>query len=172
MFEYLEKEEILELLEKHPHDCNVVIDERIVGGRQLIDTIEEGVHRVYENDNWDGLNDVICALDAIEDQTVRIVHLGLPVLKDLDMSIYLDVLRIACDRWNDPEGLSYRKERNMDVHFYFAKELEAQVEFYLAKEKELRRGGNKKTPFYRSDSFIIGVALLIFAVLWLLRKTS
>ena len=124
----------MELLKIHPEHYNVVIDESIVGKRQLIDTIENNVHNVFENDNWDGLLDVIGALEYIENQTVNFIHLGFPVLNKSDLSIYLDILRIACEEWNDVEGLAYRWEHKIDVHFYFAKELRERVESILARQ--------------------------------------
>ena len=81
----------MELLKIHPEHYNVVIDESVVGMRQLIDTIENNVHNVFENDNWDGLLDVIRALEYIENQTVNFIHLGLPVLNKSELSIYLDI---------------------------------------------------------------------------------
>lgn len=133
MFEYVDKQDLIELLKKYSNDYNVIIDGGIVRKRDLIDTLEKGVHNVFENDNWDGLLDVIRALEYIENQTVNFIHLGLPVLNKSDLSIYLDILRIACEEWNDVEGLAYRWEHKIDVHFYFAKELRERVESILAR---------------------------------------
>jgi hypothetical protein len=134
MFEYVDKQDLIELLKKYSNDYNVIIDGGIVRKRDLIDTLEKGVHNVFENDNWDGLLDVIRALEYIENQTVNFIHLGLPVLNKSDLSIYLDILRIACEEWNDVEGLAYRWEHKIDVHFYFAKELRERVESILARQ--------------------------------------
>ena len=134
MFEYVEREALMKCLEQHPDYISIVIDERIEGGRQLIDLIECGVHSPYVNDNWDGLLDVIRALDAVENQTVNFIHMSLPKLKHSEMLIYLDILRIACEEWNDMEGLAYRWEHKIDVHFYFAKELRESVESILSRQ--------------------------------------
>lgn len=132
MFEYLEREELVNLLEQYPEDMNIIIDESVSGERKLIDTLENGIDSKYEEDNWDGLYDAIGTLAWITNRTIRFVHLGLPVLCERDQRIYFSILRDVCHEWHDAQGKEHAHAQNIRVHFYFSLELKEEVEAILA----------------------------------------
>ncbi len=132
-FEYIKREELIAILETHPEDMNVVIDERITGKRSLIDTIEGGINSPYEKDNWDGFRDAIGALEWVTDRKIRFIHLGLPVLDVKDAQIYYSIMSEVSSRWSDEKGQMYARKQNVEVHFIFAADLKDKVEAILSR---------------------------------------
>ena len=132
-FEYIKREELIAILETHPEDMNVVIDERIIGEGALIDTMEQGVNSPYEKDNWDGFYDAIGTLVWVTDRKIRFIHLGLPVLDAEEERIYYSILRSVNMEWHNDKGRKYARKQNIEVHFIFAEDLKDRVEAILSR---------------------------------------
>lgn len=132
-FEYINRDELAASLQTCPEDMNVVIDERIIGERALIDTMEQGVNSPYEKDNWDGFYDAIGTLVWVTDRKIRFIHLGLPVLDAEEERIYYSILRRVNMEWHNDEGRKYARKQNIEVHFIFAADLKDRVEAILSR---------------------------------------
>ena len=130
MFEYLSAEQLAREA-KTPDAHIVVIDSHLIGKRDLIDALSEGIESPYVDDNWDGLEEALRDLSWLPVPKVTIIHYGLPDLNDEEMEVYVDVLRCA-----DMEWIRYRSEKEkyegMGIKVCFDENLKTVIEKYIS----------------------------------------
>ncbi|MCC8145393.1 MAG: hypothetical protein LIO93_02920, partial [Bacteroidales bacterium] len=54
--------------------------------------------------NWDTLLEMFCDFSWIKQETILIIHDELPLLEDSDLSVYLEILNISIEFWENWEG--------------------------------------------------------------------
>ena len=101
----------------------ICIDSEIKGKQAIINHIERSLNSPYEKDNWDGFEEAIGELYWLDSPRIRIIHYELPSLSQVDMEIYLNILKRAHHYWAMPPIC--------DVKIYFADTLKESVKHYL-----------------------------------------
>ena len=133
MIEYLEREDIINLLNTHPSDLNIIIDKNIVGKNNLIDVIYRGIESDYTDHSWDGVDEALQDMCWLSDRTVRVVHLDLPDLQQHDLEVYMSVIKDADESWHGENRKEWSYPANFEVHFIFAEDLKDKVEAILSR---------------------------------------
>lgn len=124
MFVYLPNSELVHLSNKGPEDFIIIIDKSIVGKEELISKISHGVNSPYLEDNWDGLEEALSDLSWILNGTVRIIHLDLPKLSEGDLKVYVSILKVVVNGWENSDKNVYLQ----DLKVYFPDSLKQRIE--------------------------------------------
>lgn len=125
MFHFFPIHIVSEIISTNPNYTIIIIDNSIVGKRGIIDYIEKAINSPYECDNWDGFEEAIDDLCWLEDPHIKIIHLDLPSLSEMEMAIYLKILNDSYIFWSMAPSL--------DVEVIFIDTLRSTVESYLSK---------------------------------------
>jgi len=101
MFIYSNISDLRKVISDYHDDIIVSINRHAKGERGLIDAIALAIDSPYDNDNWDGLTEVLYDPFWLKDKIVRIVHFELPELSDDEMHTYLSILKYIDDKWSN-----------------------------------------------------------------------
>ena len=130
MFIFLSQDELNQLCNKTPEDTFITIDNSIIGKKELISKISQGINSPYIEDNWDGLEESLIDLSWVSNGIIKIIHRELPILTDLDMIVYVSVLKTVTSSWENIDKSVYIQ----DLKVYFSDSLKLYVENLLNTE--------------------------------------